>query len=361
MSRIGGYYDPRMPTGKLSNVARSDARKVRGPTIAFRDPSASIGSLDLKQIRCFVAAYEEGSFRRAAVREHCTQPGLSVCIQRLESTVAHRLFDRKARGVTPTVAGKHFYASCVDVLKTVVQARQGMMDMAGSVPASINIGVSPTMFKGVLPWVLPDYLSAHPEVDVRLAEAYSGTLTDWVLSGETDLAIVTKPPVHLGLETTHFCRDRLVLVRRPDRGSRKGRRALGCHLSELANLKLVLPSQRHSLRQVIEAGVRLGTAASGRVLEIDGMLGTLELVRTSDWATVVAGLAVMDEVKQGRLMAEPIYGPELWIDFYLIRTKDTLLSVACRDFLHRMQEILEWLSNVQNPIPAPERLPQVTV
>src|SRR5260370_31578041 len=56
-----------------------------------------IDSLDLKQIRCFVAAYEEGSFSKAALREHCTQPGLSVYIQRLEHMLAHRLFDRKAR------------------------------------------------------------------------------------------------------------------------------------------------------------------------------------------------------------------------------------------------------------------------
>jgi LysR family transcriptional regulator, nitrogen assimilation regulatory protein len=343
-----------MPLQKPGGITNGDMSKVNGPTVPFRGVCASIGSLDLKQIQCFVAAYEEGSFSRAAAREHCTQPGISVSIQHLESTVAHRLFDRKARGVAPTIAGKHFYASCVDVLKTVAQARQRMMDMAGSIPAQINVGVSPTMFKGVLPWVLPNYLNAHPYVDVRLAEAYSGTLTDWVLSGEIEVAIVTKPPVHLGLETTHFYRDRLCLVRRSDRGARKGRRVSRCHVSELAKLKLVLPSQRHSLRQVIEAGVRLGTTASGRVLEIDGMLGTLELVRTSDWATVVAGLAVMDEVRQGRLTAEPIYGPELWIDFYLIRTKDALLSVACRDFLHRMKETLGWLGGVQNALPTPE-------
>ena len=41
--------------------------------------------MDLKQIRCFVAAYEEGSFSKAARREHCTQPGLSVYVQRLEA------------------------------------------------------------------------------------------------------------------------------------------------------------------------------------------------------------------------------------------------------------------------------------
>jgi LysR family transcriptional regulator, nitrogen assimilation regulatory protein len=316
--------------------------------------------MDLKQIRCFVAAYEEGSFSRAAQREHCTQPGLSVYIQRLESTVGHRLFERKARGVTPTIAGRHFYACCADVLKTVAAAKQRMLDMAGSVATRINVGVSPTLFKGVLPWMLPNYLSTHPYVDLRLAEAYSGTLTDWVISGDVEVAIVTKPPVHLGLETTHFFRDRLVLVTSPNGGSQKERLASRSYTSELGKLKLVLPSPRHSLRQVIEAAVRLGTTVSGRVLEIDGMLGTLELVRNSDWATIVARTAVMDEVKHGRLVAEPLHGPELWLDFYLIRTKDALLSVACRDFLDRLLEALVRIGDEQSAHPT-SKLPQVSV
>lgn len=307
-------------------------------------------SMDLKQIRCFVAAYEEGSFSKAALREHCTQPGLSVYVQRLETMLTHRLFDRKARGVTPTIAGRQFYACCSDVLKSVGIANQRMLDMAHNAATGINVGVSPTVLKGVLPWMLPDYLSAHPYVDVRLAEAYSGTLTEWVVSGEVQVAIVTKPPLHLGLETTHFFRDRLVLVTRGTGISRKQRRPRRRNASELQKLKLVLPSPRHSLRQLVDAtAVQLGATASGRILEIDGMLGTLELVRNSDWATVVASIAVADEVKQGRLVAEPIYGPELWLDFYQIRTKDEPLSRACQDFLHWLRETLVRVAKTNGP------------
>ena len=99
-------------------------REPTPPPLAALDATArahptGLDSLDLKQIRCFVAAYEEGSFSKAAQREHCTQPGLSVYIQRLEATLGHRLFDRKARGVTPTIAGRHFYGCCSEVLRTV--------------------------------------------------------------------------------------------------------------------------------------------------------------------------------------------------------------------------------------------------
>lgn len=299
--------------------------------------------MDLRQIRCFVAAYEEGSFSKAAQREHCTQPGLSLYIQNLESTLTHRLFDRGARGVTPTIAGRHFYACCVDILKSVGNAKQRMLDMVGSVATKINVGVPPTLLKGVLPIMLPGYLSSNPYVDVRLAEAYSGTLTEWVVSGEVEVAIVTKPPVHLGLETSHFFRDRLVLVTGPGSKARRKSRPLRLSTSELEKMNLILPSPQHSLRQVIEAALRLGATGFGRILEIDGMIGTLELVKRSDWATVVASTAVADEVKRGSLVSQQIYGPELWLDFYVIRTKNAVVSVACNEFLSRLQETVRSL------------------
>jgi LysR family nitrogen assimilation transcriptional regulator len=315
----------------------------------MRIPEPLMDSIDLKQIRCFVAAYEEGSFSMAAKREHCTQPGLSVYIQRLESLLSHRLFDRRARGVTPTIAGTHFYASCTDVLKSVRTAKQRMLDLAGSVAAKIDLGISPSLLKGGVTRTLPEYLASHPYVDIRLSEAYSGTLTDWVVSGEIQAAIVTKPPVHLGLETTHFLRDRIVLVTRGSGKPPRTRTIRQRKVKDLEHLKLILPSPRHNLRQLIEGAARLGMSGSGRVLEVDGMLSTFEVVRNSDWATVVAGVAVADEVKQGKLVAEVLYEPELWLDFYLVRTKDRVLSVACREFLDLLKSKLEHLADSWRP------------
>jgi DNA-binding transcriptional LysR family regulator len=225
-----------------------------------------------------------------------------------------------------------------------------MVDMAGSVAAKIDVGVSPSLVKGALTRTLPAYLATHPYVDVRLSEAYSGTLIDWVVAGEVQASIVTKPPVHLGLETTHFFRDRLVLARRGDGKPPRKRPPLRRRtLKELAQLKLVLPSPKHNLRQVIENAVRLGVTGSGKILEIDGMLGTFELVQNSDWATIVSSVAVMDAVRQGKLVAETLHEPELWLDFYLVRTKDMVLSVACQDFLSLLKSKLEQLAVSWNP------------
>lgn len=307
--------------------------------------------MDLKQIRCFVAAYEEGSFSKAARREHCTQPGLSVYVQRLESMLSHRLFERNAVGVTPTVAGKHFYACCTNVLKAVQAAKQTMLNLSGNLAGTIKVGVSPSIFKGALATMLPGYMSDHPYVDVRIAEAYSGSLAEWVASGELDVAIVNQPSVHLGLDAAHFFRDSLVVARRANGASgKKGRARKQIPAKDLRKLKLILPTQKHALRQFIDNVLQAGGGGSGKILEIDGMLGTLEMVRNSDWATIVPRIAVANEVKRGKLVAERIADPVLWIDFFQVHTRNSLVSLACQDFLSRLRETLKQVSqNSMNP------------
>jgi DNA-binding transcriptional LysR family regulator len=95
------------------------------------------------------------------------------------------------------------------------------------------------------------------------------------------------------------------------------------------------------MRQMIESAVQLGDGASARVLDIDGMLGTLELVRNTDWATIAAKIVVDEEVREGKLDAQPIGNPELWLDLFLVQVKSVSLPAACRDFLQRLKQTLE--------------------
>jgi LysR family transcriptional regulator, nitrogen assimilation regulatory protein len=299
--------------------------------------------MDLRQIRYFVAVYEEGSFSKAAQRERCTQPGLSVHIQRLEAMLSQRLFERNARGVTATAAGRHFYGCCTDVLRAVKTANQRMLDLAGSIAGTVNIGLPSSFCKSALASILPDFVHEHPFVDVRIAEAYSGTLTEWVVSGQLDIAIVTEPPRHLGLESTRFFRDRLVLVMAPGAAGGKPRFRPRT-ADELERLKLIVPSERHSLRRIVGSSVQLHPEAGGKVLELDGLIGTLDLVRNSDWTAILPVVAVIDEVREGRLSAAPISDPELRLDFLLVQTKDQPLSVASRHFLQSLKKALSEIS-----------------
>ena len=80
--------------------------------------------MTVRRLSHVVALAEAGSFARAADRVHLSQPALSRSIQAIEAELGLRLFDRAARGVTITQAGK----------RIVERARRVLFEAGGDEP-----------------------------------------------------------------------------------------------------------------------------------------------------------------------------------------------------------------------------------
>jgi LysR family nitrogen assimilation transcriptional regulator len=284
--------------------------------------------MDLRQFRSFVAVVEEGSINRAADRLNCSQPSVSVQMRQLEQELGLTLLDRRARGVTPTPAGERFFADCLKILGDVEAARQRMGDWSREVSGALAAGIIPTISKGVLPKVLPDYAREYPSVDIRIAEAYSGTLTEWVLEGDLDFALVTEPPHDPSLDQRVVSNEALVLVSGRASPLQPG---VPVALRDIAPIKLLIPSQRHSLRTIIERHVDTGDIAVERMLEIDGLYATLQFLRHSDWSTILPVTTLAEDIDDPRLTVSPIVEPATRLGYYLIhQTRRPLTQPALR-------------------------------
>ena len=73
--------------------------------------------LDFKELEAFVWAVRLGSFRKAAMRLHLTQPSISERISRLESSVGEVLLERSARPIQPTMRGREFFVHAERLLQ----------------------------------------------------------------------------------------------------------------------------------------------------------------------------------------------------------------------------------------------------
>ena len=80
--------------------------------------------MELRHLRYFVAAVEEGSMQGAASRMNVAQPALSRRIRDLEIRTGCDLLTRGARGVTPTRAGASLYRDALRLLEGLDEARQ---------------------------------------------------------------------------------------------------------------------------------------------------------------------------------------------------------------------------------------------
>lgn len=146
--------------------------------------------MDLRRLTYFLAVAQEGSFSRAAVRLHMTQPPLSLAIGELEKELGVTLLVRSSRGVTPTEAGRHLMLSGQEVVTHLEEASEHLRQMGQGAKGKISIASVPTVTWTVLPGVLQRFLKRAPAVDVSVSDPPPAQVIDRVSRKQADLGIV---------------------------------------------------------------------------------------------------------------------------------------------------------------------------
>src|SRR4051812_18237613 len=216
--------------------------------------------MELHHLRYLVAVAEEGSFTRAAAREHVAQPAVSTAVRQLERELGVELLERGRRGVRPTEAGRAVLAHAQTALAAVAQARQVADDLAGLLRGRVVVGMVVGCTSDVLAQLLADFSRRHPAIDVALIEGTSAALLDDLRDGALDLAWVgraTPPPE--GIETAVLYEEEQVAVVAADRAGR-GRGAIP--VTDLAGRRLIaLPRGTGGRAALDEACARAGVTA----------------------------------------------------------------------------------------------------
>jgi len=304
--------------------------------------------LSLRQIRSMIAVYEERSFTRAAQRERATQSGISQHISALEEQLGTPLFERHHSGPKPTVAGDLFYRRAIEALRAMERGVTEVRESVGKVSGEVKVGVMPTFTRCALPPALDSFMDHHPHVRVEIIEGYSGALSDMVRAGELDMALVPASSDTSGLSLTPLCSNREMLLSGPQSGLKH---LEPVRLAEIAPIDLIVPSRANARRHHIEKYLATHSIRVGRLLEMDAMLGTLELVARSRWMTILPSILCIADADGQRRRISPIVEPELISDFVVIEPARQPLSPAAALFLGAMQKEITKLEDF------PEKLP----
>lgn len=283
--------------------------------------------ISLRQIRSFVAVYEEGSFTAAARREGATQSGISQHLKQLESELGAALLERKGRDVEPTLAGKLYYRECVEVLKRLDAAQQSVA--VHHVRGAIRVGLMPTFTRSVLAPALDSFLASAPGSEISITEAYSGVLTEMILKGELDFAIVPAFEGTTGIAHRLLARDREMLVS-AKRGKKTNLNPV--RLSELGPLKVVLPGLQNTRRRNIETYFSVNGVTVAQRLELDAMMGTLQFVASSDWVAILPFVMMVSDIDDGQFDIRPLENPPFYSEFVLIEPARKVMSPAAALF-----------------------------
>lgn len=170
--------------------------------------------MNLRRLKYFVKIVDVGSLTQAADLLHIAQPALSQQLATLEGEVRQQLLLRTKRGVTPTEAGKVLYRHAQLILRQCDQARVDMEAAGRGISGAVAVGLAPgTAAAGLALPLLRTVSARHPGVLLYLNETYGSTLSELVMNGRMDLAVLYggRVAVH-GLRFLPLLKEQLFVV-----------------------------------------------------------------------------------------------------------------------------------------------------
>ena len=213
--------------------------------------------MNLTQLETFVHVAEHGSFSKAALVLGVAQPALSRQVRALETELHETLLLRNGRGVQLTEAGKRLLQHGQDILNLVSHAKDDLRARRSEPVGQITIAMPPTLARLHTLALIRAFRAEMPQARLAIMEGFSVHLTEWLLTGRTDLALVYNPEPVPALEILPLRRERLCLVSPRDQAP-----ARPPTLPQLSRYPLVMPQRGHIFRSLMEqaaamAGVQL--------------------------------------------------------------------------------------------------------
>lgn len=167
--------------------------------------------MELSDLLTFSAVARCGGVTRAASELNTVQSNVTNRIRALEVEVGVPLFERHARGMTLTDAGRRLvpYAERLSALsrEALVAARDN-----GVPKGPLAIGAMETTAAVRLPSILTGFHRRFPEVQLSLRTGPTAMLTEAVLDSSLDAAFVAGPIDHPDLTSVPVFEEELVLL-----------------------------------------------------------------------------------------------------------------------------------------------------
>jgi LysR family hca operon transcriptional activator len=149
--------------------------------------------MELRHLRYFVAVAEEGSLKLAAERRlHTAQPSLSRQIRDIEHEVGAELFQRSARGVELTAAGRAFLDHARLSLSQAAAAVESARRIAQPAKPVFAVGFLTGHELDCIPPTMTVLRDELPSLEVRIYSGFSVDLANDVQRGKLDAAFVRR-------------------------------------------------------------------------------------------------------------------------------------------------------------------------
>jgi len=168
--------------------------------------------LEFGTLRLFVAVAESGSLSAAAEQASIAVAAVSKRISDLEASSGTRFFERHARGMHLTPAGRELLQHAREILFSVDRMQAELGRHARGAKGLVRVAATGSAVAEFLPADLKAFYDRHPNIEIELSEWTSQRVVDAVLDGHVDMGIFIGPHAGESIVCFPYRQDRLCLV-----------------------------------------------------------------------------------------------------------------------------------------------------
>jgi DNA-binding transcriptional LysR family regulator len=289
-----------------------------------------------RRLQVFHAVAKQMSFTKAAETLFMTQPAVTFQIKQLEEHFNTRLFERGHGRIALTPAGEIVleYAERILALSSELETR--LREMTGRLSGPLLIGASTTIAEFLLPRVLGEFKSQHPEVQPKLVVANSEAIENRVAEHTLDIGLIEAPSHLPSLLTQMCCEDELQVIIAPDHPLAK---AKGVTPKQLLAYPYVSRESGSGTREFTDLYFRkagVNPTELSVVMELGSPEALKGVVGTGLGFAILSKATVAKEQKLGELVAVPLT-PKLLRSLSLVYPKEKFRSRLVNTFVEFAQ------------------------
>jgi LysR family nitrogen assimilation transcriptional regulator len=277
--------------------------------IASDNPTfAEYEAVNLRRLKYFVKIVDLGSLTQASEVLHIAQPALSQQLMILEGECRHQLLVRTKRGVTPTDAGNTLYRHAQIILRQLEQAKSDMEKTGDTLAGKVSVGLAPGTAASALSLPLLKTVRArHPGILLYLNESFGTTLSELIINGRMDMAVLYGDHAPHGLSFKLLLKEELFLV--TPRGMPMPDDPVA--LATLQGVDLLLPRPYNYLRKYIDDALSIARVQPRVVAEIESAAPLAAAIREGIGATILPDSAARIIASSGDGVRRRIVSPTI--------------------------------------------------
>ena len=167
---------------------------------------------DLVTLNLVLAIAETRNITRAAEREHLALAAASKRLKDLETRLGVTLFERRARGVEPTEAGRALVRHIRSLNASLHALESEVVEFSRGIKGHLRIAANAAAIAECLPADLARFSREHPQIRISLEDLTSAEVQAAVADGRADVGVLAPPATDPRLRTWPYRDGELAVV-----------------------------------------------------------------------------------------------------------------------------------------------------